>query len=181
MEINTIKELNALSENELEDLQTRFKISSDMRVHMSKNPIYSLEKINYVQKPGPKPKGFWYGFGDKWIDWIKTEMPEWKGEYIYEVDISDSKILQIKNYLELKEFTQEYKLSEQIIPGTIYLIDWNRVAFKYDGIEINPYIRRARLELLWYYGWDVASGVVWNLDKAKIKLVGLLKDEVFII
>jgi len=39
------------------------------------------------------------------------------------------------------------------------------VSKEYDGIEIAPYQWDARLSLIWYYGWDVASGCIWNLDK----------------
>jgi hypothetical protein len=42
---------------------------------------------------------------------------------------------------------------------------------KYDGIEINPYQFEARYQYLWYYGWDIASGCVWNLNNVKLKLL----------
>lgn len=41
------------------------------------------------------------------------------------------------------------------------MIDWPKVAKRYGGIEITPYIYKARMTHLWYYGWDVASGCVW--------------------
>ena len=176
--MDIIKELNTLSDNELSELETRLKITSDMRIHLSKDPIYKLEERHYIQEPGKKPDGFWYGFGDEWIDW--TEIAgQYKGEYVYEVDINGSKILQIKDHSEIIEFTKEYGSSEQIIPGIIFSIDWPKIEVKYDGIEINPYIGQARWnKILWYYSWDVASGCIWNLDKVKIRLVGLLKDEI---
>ena len=174
--MDIIKELNTLSDNELIELDTRLKITSDVRIHLSKYPIYKLEKRQYIQKPGDKPDGFWYGFGDKWIDWAETAGPEYMGEYVYEVDINDSKILQIKNYSEIIEFTQEYRSSKQIVPEIIFSIDWPRIELKYDGIEINPYIGKARTDekTLWYYTWDIASGCIWNLDKVKIRLIGSL-------
>lgn len=174
--MDIIKELNTLSDNELTELDTRLKITSDMRIHLSKYPIYKLEKRQYIQKHDDKPDGFWYGFGDKWIDWAETTGPEYMGEYVYEVDINGSNILQIKNHSEIIEFTREYGSSEQIVPGVIFFIDWSRIELKYDGIEINPYIGQARTneKTLWYYTWDIASGCIWNLDKVKIRLVGLL-------
>ena len=178
--MDIIKELNTLSDNELSELETRLKITSDMRIHMSKDPIYKLEKKYYIQKSYDKPEGFWYGFGEQWIDWTETEGPNYKGDYAYEVDINGSNILQIKDYSEIIEFTKEYGSSKQIAPGIIFFIDWPRIELKYDGIEINPYIGQARLnhKTLWYYSWDIASGCIWNLDKVKIKLVGLLKDDI---
>ena len=46
----------------------------------------------------------------------------------------------------------------------VYDIDWNRVAKKYQGIIITPYIweRRLTTTCTWYYGWDVASGCIWD-------------------
>ena len=42
---------------------------------------------------------------------------------------------------------------------------------KYDGIEINPYQFEARYQYTWYYGWDIASGCIWNLSGVKLKLL----------
>ena len=44
--------------------------------------------------------------------------------------------------------------------------DWAKVASHYDGIEICPYIE-SRRNMTWYYGWDVASGCVWNASGIK--------------
>jgi len=174
--MDIIKELNTLSEEELTELDTRLKITPDIRIHLSKSPIYKLERRHYIQKSTDKPDGFWYGFGDKWIDWAEVAGPEYMGEYVYEVDTNGSKILQIKNYSEITEFTKEYKSNEQIVPGIIFSIDWSRIELKYDGIEINPYIGKIRHDhkTLWYYTWDIASGCIWNLDKVKIRLIGSL-------
>ncbi len=166
--MDIIKELNELSDSQLTELQTILKIDEDMRVHMSKNPIYKLEQKEYLQLPGSKPNGLWYGFGKEWIDWIETGMPHWKGVYIYEVYMDKSNILKIKGYSQIEDFTKEYILKDGQYSET-YFIDWKRVSLKYDGIEINPYMWKYRLELGWYYGWDVASGCVWNLDKVKIE------------
>lgn len=174
--MDIIKELDTLSDNELTELDIRLKITSDMRIHLSKYPIYKLERRHYIQKSTDKPDGFWYGFGDKWIDWAEVAGPEYMGEYVYEVDINGSNVLQIKNHSEIIEFTREYGSSEQIVPGVIFFIDWPRIELKYDGIEVNPYIGQARTDekTLWYYTWDIASGCIWNMDKVKIRLVGLL-------
>lgn len=164
--------------NELSELETRLKITSDMRIHLSKDNIYKLEKRYYIQRSYDKPDGFWYGFGNEWIDWTETAGPNYQGDYVYEVDINGSNILQIKDYSEITVFTKEYGSDKQIAPGIIFNIDWPKIELRYDGIEINPYIRQARndTKTLWYYGWDVASGCIWNLEKVNIKLLGLLKD-----
>jgi len=175
--MDILNELNTLSDDELTELDIRLKISPDMRIHMSKDPIHKLEKRYYNQMSGDKPDGFWYGFGDKWIDYTEMAGHERKGNYLYEVDIVGSNILQIKDYSEIAKFTNEYGSSKQIIPGKIFSIDWSRIEFKYDGIEINPYLYQVRFDdkFLWYYGWDVASGCVWNLENVKITLLGTLE------
>lgn len=148
------------------NLIDELKYGSDMRIHMSKKPI-ELKQRTFSQQNSMKPSGFWYGFGNEWIDWVRSEMPQWEGNYIYEVDIGSSNVLQIKNGEELEKFHNEYvesNISE-------YNIKWPEVSKKYDGIEINPYQWEARLEYSWYYGWDIASGCVWNLSNVKLKLI----------
>lgn len=44
-----------------------------------------------------------------------------------------------------------------------WAIDWARVARYYHGIVIAPYQWSRRMSPDWYYGWDCASGCVWNL------------------
>jgi hypothetical protein len=155
------------------ELMNELKLTDDMRIHMSKKP-FELEPRTFVQSVTMKPSGFWYGFGSEWIDWCRSEMPDWVGKYIYGVDVGKSNVLQITTNLELIQFSREY---ESKVSDTGYRreagesIDWQKVASKYDGIEINPYQYEARYELMWYYGWDIASGCVWNLSKVKLKLI----------
>lgn len=176
--MDIIKELETLSENELTELQVRLKITSDMRIHLSKSPIYKLEKRGYIQKHSYKPNGFWYGFGNEWIDFVEIKFPEEKGEYVYEVYINSSNVLQIKDYLGIKKFTQKYRFDTQIEPGAVIFINWTKVALEYDGIEINPSVENARYEFPWYSSWDVASGCIWNLNNVKTELVGLFKNDI---
>lgn len=41
-------------------------------------------------------------------------------------------------------------------------MNYGKVAEKYGGIEITPYLWEKRLNSMWYYGWDCASGCVWD-------------------
>ncbi len=157
----------------LSQLINELKLTDDMRIHMSKNP-FELEQRTFKQNIGMKPFGFWYGFGSEWIDWTRSEVPDWVGKYIYSVDIGNSNVLQINTHMELMQFNREYQSN---ISGTGHrrlegeVIDWKKVADKYDGIEINPYQFEARYQYLWYYGWDIASGCIWNLKNVKLKLL----------
>jgi hypothetical protein len=162
MRIEKLMQPKSESVIKLKDVLKEVTIKKDVRIHMSKTPKI-LEKKKYTQVDGMKPNGFWYGFGEEWIDWTKTEMPEWVGKYIYEVKIPNN-VLKITSYKELLQFNEEFK-TEQI------MIDWKKVASKYDGIEIVPYQQKARMNLLWYYGWDIASGCIWNLNNSTINLI----------
>ena len=44
-----------------------------------------------------------------------------------------------------------------------YAIDWEAALADWDGELIAPYMWSRRLEYMWYYGWDCASGGTWNL------------------
>jgi len=131
------------------------------RIHMSKSP-FVLNKKECAQSAGPKPRGFWYGMEMAWHEWVQSEMPHWMGECYYEVDLGDSAILIIDSSAGLDRFSKKYSRGE-------FYIDWMLVSEKYDGIEIDPYQWSRRHEYMWYYGWDVASGCLWNLRQVSIK------------
>jgi hypothetical protein len=145
-------------------------IGPNDRVIMSK-----FEEINFnniddsAQEIRFKPRGLWYGIGTEWIDWVRGEMPEWESEHVFIIKVNEPRIKIIRTLDEIDAFTKEYGSNEgssryRMTGGSYkdYSIDWRRVAADYDGIEIAPYNYRARNEYIWYYGWDVASGCIWN-------------------
>ena len=152
----------------LKDILKEAIIPNNMRIHASKAPI-TLQKKKYTQEDGMKPNGFWYGFGKEWINWTKTEMPEWAGKYIYEVGVSGN-ILKISTFEELLQFNKDFKTESSTGLSTI---NWKNVASKYDGIEIVPhqYKAKSNFTLLWYYGWDIGSGCIWNLGNTSLNLI----------
>ena len=152
----------------LSKLVNELKLTDDMRIHMSKKP-FELEPRTFTQTVTVKPSGFWYGFGSEWIDWTRNEMPEWTGKYIYDIDTGNTNVLQIKTNVEMLQFNSEYK-ADVYMKDAGEAIDWKKVASKYGGIEINPY-QYDDARLLWYYGWDIACGCVWNLSRVKLKLL----------
>jgi hypothetical protein len=131
---------------------------SNKRIIMSSdNNINFIDKTN-KQSQGLKPVGLWYGIGTSWIDWVKSEMPDWEVENIFELHINDSNIIKIRNMEEILEFDQKYSINHDYFKT----INWIDVAKDYSGIEIAPYIWKARLKISWYYTWDVASGCIWG-------------------
>ena len=57
-------------------------------------------------------------------------------------------------------------------------IDYKRVGAAYAGIEISPYLYERRYDSMHYYGWDVASGCIWNEIAIKeIRLLAVYDEE----
>ena len=144
------------------------------RTHNSKRLFNKFEDVPVSsQKVGGKPKGFWYGCDGSWERWAKQEMPKFLGKHNYKVQVDLSKMIVIRDYPQLIFFEKKYGVNVlDKVPGyedmvDVY-IDWPRVVKEYSGIEIAPYISKAR-ERDWYFGWDVASGCVW--EKSALKSV----------
>ena len=90
-------------------------------------------------------------------------MPEWEGDDAYVLTLDKSNMVVITNFEELMTFHEEFSVPHH----GMEMIDWAKVASKYDGIEIAPYIHKGRWELMWYSTWDVASGCIWSTNVIK--------------
>jgi len=130
------------------------------RVHMSGNTKINFRE--YKQRMSSKPNGLWYGFGDSWLSWVKSEMPGWERTKFFKLELDLSKILRLQHSGDLLTFTKKYRNITDI--SSNYYIDWTKVAEEYSGIEIDKYYYNHRFDLDWYYGWDVASGCIWKQD-----------------
>lgn len=150
--------------------------------HYSDKKIKDLKIFSSAQNPKPyaKPKGFWVSVKgeDDWLTWCQGE--EWgfdRLEVIHEVELTkDAQILYLKTAQELKTFNEVF--IEPLGTGFSYSsINWNKVAKIYQGIIIAPYQWDCRLNsnINWYYGWDCASGCIW--DAEAIASVRELKKE----
>ena len=87
-------------------------------------------------------------------------------------------MLRIESAEELDDFHARYSympewykdsavLGPAVLTGfgtaSCWVIDWTAVGKNHDAIVIAPYIWERRLDgPMWYYGWDCASGCVWN-------------------
>jgi hypothetical protein len=130
------------------------------RVHMTGSPVETVRSVSQIVEPDQKPKGFWYAIGRSWIEWCECEMPDWRKSVLQEVIIDPSKILFLRTPKDILEFSREYGVADYFTIG----VDWVRVAKHYSGIEIAPYQYSLRFskEAGWYYGWDIASGCIWD-------------------
>ena len=145
-------------------------------IHISAKSLSKKDLTSSAQDTtaSPKPKGLWYGIGPSWINWVPGEMPHWADPYIYGLDLDYSRVLRITNLEQLQVFDKQYGTHPYTLASAIRYIDWAKVAQKYAGIEINPYIHEARHSVIWYNGWDVASGCIW--DVSAIRDIELLVD-----
>lgn len=118
-----------------------------------------------------KPKGLWVSVKGEmdWREWCEAEsfgLDRLKWRSVITLS-SVANILHIRSVGELDAFDELYGRDERI--GTSdyskRIIDWEHVAKEYDGILIAPYQWERRFDGRvsdWYYGWDCASGVIWN-------------------
>lgn len=122
-----------------------------------------------------KPAGLWVSVDghDDWPHWCAAE--EFSiGAYRYRVTLAPgANILRLTCAADLDEFTAAYGVPDALHTSCL-AIDWDRVALPYQGLLIAPYVWQRRFELMWYYGWDCASGVIW--DRSAIESVCLIES-----
>jgi hypothetical protein len=146
-----------------------------VRVHHSRPGSRAGEApktSGFSQRIGFKPEGLWYECQDAstidWKEFCETGLTGGTSRYdsSYDVILNDYEILFITDKNDFKKFEKMYGIPNRDFPEDIR-IDWPKVTSHYDGIEICPYRTDMRMESDWYYGWDVASGCVWNASGIK--------------
>lgn len=112
-----------------------------------------------------KPQGLWVSVDgdDDWPSWASGEdYPIGRNRHRV-VLAADAKIMHITNRWQLLDFTEQYGILTPL--SSSHLIQWSLLEFQgYEGIIIAPYQWDCRLDnrTSWYYGWDCASGCIWN-------------------
>ena len=152
-------------------------------------PIYSGDKIRihhsrpgsrldggpqisgFTQRVDRKPNGLWYecqdGSAMSWKDFCETGLSDGYSKYDgrFNVILADDgyHMLNIQDVHSFDKFSEMYGVPHPVFPDDPEenMIDWPRVAKDYAGIEICPYLY-SRRDTMWYYGWDVASGCIWD-------------------
>jgi|694.fasta_scaffold04876_46 hypothetical protein len=111
--------------------------------------------IPYKGTRSDKPKGgLWYGEGNEWISFIQYNIPNLIAMFVHEIFINPSRMCIIHDEKTLEDFTWKYRLDAES-----EVIDWDKVASEFDGIECfgNGFDKEN-----WQYSWDVPSGCIWN-------------------
>ncbi len=137
-------------------------------IHYSAKPVLPIISRAQIETPLSKPVGLWLSVpgDDGWKAWCEAEgfgLGSLKCEH--EVELSEgANILRLCSADDLDEFTSVYG-RDRLNPYPYCQIDWRAVAAKHQGIIIAPYIWPRRLDgraSNWYYGWDCASGCIWD-------------------
>lgn len=124
-----------------------------------------------------KPYGLWYQINDSWIDWCNSNWSSNIGKNNFKIQLDLKNVLIIDTAKKLKDFNNKYKVTFFVIPEhnlEFNIVDWNKVNKDYKGIEIRNYhkiknmgFRFFSISFVWFLGWDVDSGCIWDLTAVK--------------
>lgn len=142
-------------------------------IHYSKEALPKQLRAMNVREHSrfAKPGGLWFSVEgqDDWYSWCQSENfnlenLKYQTQIIFK---PNARILHLKSVYDIRKFTEDYVPHD--VPLHYAVPDWERVSKTYRGIIIAPYQWDCRLAdwSFWYYGWDCASGVVWDLDAIK--------------
>jgi len=150
-------------------------------VHFSEKPTLQVESREQIDgEPTSllrlyKPVGLWVSDEDQeesWSWWCENDRFELgRLRYRWGVELKpDANVLIVSKPWEFEDFHERFRIPNPIYRHTSgsYLFekgqpDWRAVAEAHQGIIISPYLWDYRLsEYHWYYGWDCASGCIWD-------------------
>lgn len=142
-------------------------------LHYSSAPIEALHPIAPSAGEQMKPRGLWVSVEgeDDWESWCKDEQFGLEQLAVpHEVTLKPTaNILHISDADAIFDLGREYGMSlplPWIGRDQVYRLDWPRLATHWQGLIISPYQWSCRLDdrCFWYYGWDCASGCLWDVD-----------------
>jgi hypothetical protein len=151
-----------------------FREETMLLTHFSAKPlILDRSRVHtvYIQKIGMKPAGLWLSDENdecSWAQWCAGEgfhLENLAHQAVFDVPEGNG-VLWLRTVDELLAFTAKCKASTTEPLLSSFYLDWTYVAKQYKGLIITPYQWELRLcpETSWYYGWDCASGVIWDLS-----------------
>lgn len=141
-------------------------------IHYTLVPLFDIRAVAQDVEPATKPNGFWFSARDEWREWCEGEnwgLERLKFKYLVEL-LPQANILKLTKPEQLDSFSIEYiSQPDRLVTHSTAHVDWRRVAKGWQGIIIDPYFWTHRLNkgCQWYYGWDCASGCVWDAEAVK--------------
>ena len=165
------------------------KLELPYRNHLSEKEITELNKIKIKQRYKKnqihckgngnliKPKGFWYSYKNEWFNICKKESYR-KNKYVYKVNINKNQFTTIdkpnKNKILLLNSVKDYKKFEKIQKKLNNNLKFKKyIINNFTGLDISPnlfYSKYFKNEYFIFYGWDLPSGVIWDLRIIDIKI-----------
>lgn len=140
-------------------------------MHYDAEPFHLDRTRRYPQREvfssHNKPHGLWVSVEgeDDWPSWCREEhFGVDKLAAAHEVTLTDdARILWLETEDHVRALPDTFGRPTKY--GDVG-IDWQAVAERYQGIIITPYQWSCRMSLgtEFYYGWDCASGCIWDLD-----------------
>ena len=133
-------------------------------IHYTNTPFNKFKNRSLNINLNPV-KALWLSCNNDLINWKKRENMDLNYKYKYTFDIDKSKLIILKTYNDIQDFTIKYRSNKQITISDKkhYIINWNKVNKDYSGIFIkNLNIKKAQEDFIWYYSFDVCSVAIWN-------------------
>ena len=135
-------------------------------VHYSDKPAKPMRSVGQRQETTchSKPHGLWVSVEgeDDWREWCLSEgFGLERLTHVHDVTLADDEnVLRLGGPAGIDAFTREFGERSYGSMG----IRWHDVAARWQGIIIAPYVWARRLDgdAGWYYGWDCASGCIWD-------------------
>lgn len=137
-------------------------------IHYSRKPLAGIRSSRHSNDGSGvyKTPGLWVSVEGEydWLWWCKSE--RWGlDRFIHATEVvpsADAKIKHLSNAAEIDDFTERFHLSGS--PIWHRGLDWGAIRDEWQGLVIAPYCWERRLadHTGWYYGWDCASGVIWD-------------------
>lgn len=125
-----------------------------------------IQPYDMRQYSGPKPRGLWISVDNEY-SW-----DEWTKENNFPIGKNTFKVI-LRNNSDIIHLSSEYDMilfnnwvNTESCFSLCPMLDWEGISRFYAGIVISPYLWNCRLDrdFGWYYGWDCASGCIWNKD-----------------
>lgn len=144
-------------------------------IHYSKEPLMRVVSAapndRMIGYRYGKPPGLWVSVEgeDDWLSWCQSEGFA-LNSFASATEIilaADARIYHLSTAGQIDTFTEQYWRDTD--PEWKSGIDWTAVRAKWQGLIIAPYCWSRRLSdhTSWYYGWDCASGVIWDASAIK--------------
>lgn len=138
--------------------------------HYAYRRVAAIESLGQGSEPAFKPNGLWVSVeegGNGWAEYCRAnDYGADRLAVVHDIVLApDANLLTLTDPDGFDAFEKRYGTAFHRTPRPDYVhaIRWAEVAASHQGIVIAPYLWCRRLDGgLWYYGWDCASGCIWD-------------------